>query len=141
MEHRFFIANKALIFCGNKFLIVKRSMKARAEHAFWEFPGGRMEFGEQPEEALNREIMEETGLIVKILCPFSVWSFSRDGVNQLVGINYICTSASDNITLSDEHTDYAWITKDEISNYNMHTVVKHDMDKWNWDEIYKKLGR
>lgn len=70
MKNEFFFVAKALLFCKDKFLIVKRSDKARDAHFYWEYPGGRLEFGEQPIEALRREIFEETG--IKDFCVLSI---------------------------------------------------------------------
>ena len=44
----------------------------------WTLPGGGLDFGEDPEAAVVREFMEETGLVVK--------------VDKLVGINSLCDS-------------------------------------------------
>lgn len=49
-----------LIRWGDKILLIH---KARGAYkGYWDLPGGRLEFGEQPETALHREIEEETGL-------------------------------------------------------------------------------
>ncbi len=53
------IAVRGLIMHEGKFLLMKRSKLARGEHGFWELPGGGLDFGEAPEEALKREIEEE----------------------------------------------------------------------------------
>ena len=55
----------AVIRDGKRVLIAKRS----AEGAFpsmWEFPGGKIEAGESPEEALARELLEELGIQVRV---------------------------------------------------------------------------
>lgn len=38
-------------------------------------PGGQMEFGEQPDESFIREIKEETGMLIKPLEPFYIWTW------------------------------------------------------------------
>lgn len=53
----------------NAYLVVKRRGKIlllRRHAGFWEFPGGGVEFGEDPRDAAARECKEETGLIVKV---------------------------------------------------------------------------
>jgi len=62
---RFFFAVKALIPDGDLILIVRRSERARGHHGLWELPGGRLEFGETPEEAIVREVREEAGLEIR----------------------------------------------------------------------------
>lgn len=48
-----------------KILVVRRG-PAQSGAGFWEFPGGKLEEGETPEEALIREIDEELGLIIRV---------------------------------------------------------------------------
>jgi len=131
MDRRFFVAVKALLFFNGTFLVVKRSDKARGEHQYWEFPGGRLEFGESPEEALSRELTEETGLLAKIIRPLQTWNFFRGEDTQIVGITFLCKVNSDTVQLSDEHDAYAWITFDELDHYPMLPSVLDDIKKLN----------
>ena len=48
-------------------LFLKRTEKCRNEAGKWNFPGGGLEFGETQDEAVKREVLEETGLEVKIV--------------------------------------------------------------------------
>ncbi len=141
MKNEFFFAAKALIFCKDKFLIIKRSGTARGAHFFWEYPGGRLEFGEQPTEALRREIFEETGIKdFSVLSILNLWSRLKTPNTQLIGATYLCKTSSCNVKLSDEHTEYAWITKEELSEYNIYpSIKKDDMSFWNWEDIFKRV--
>ena len=141
MDCKFFIAVKALLFYDGKFLLVKRSDKARGEHHFWEFPGGRMEFGETPEDALTRELMEETGLSVKIICPLQTWNFYRGDDTQIVGVTFLCKATTDTVRLSNEHDAYAWVTHDELHQYSIIPSVLNDIHKLDLDDVYAKLNR
>ena len=52
-------------------------------------PGGRIDFGENPDKAFVREIEEETGIVVKPFHPFHIWSwtYNREGTKvQIVAI-------------------------------------------------------
>lgn len=129
MDRLFFVAVKALLFFDGKFLLVKRSDNARGEHSYWEFPGGRLEFGETPEEALNRELKEETGLSAKIIRPLQTWSFFRGDDTQIVGITFLCKADSDIVQLSSEHDAFSWTTFDELDQYRMVPSVLDDIKK------------
>lgn len=141
MDRKFFVAVKALIFFNEKFLLVKRSDKARGEHHLWEFPGGRMEFGETPEEALKREIMEETGLSANVICPLQTWSFFREKDTQIVGITFLCRATMGTVRLSDEHDAYEWITFDELENFGIMPSVLTDIQKIDINDVCAKLNR
>ncbi len=141
MENKFFFAAKALLFCKDKFLIVKRSDKARGAHFYWEYPGGRLEFGEQPIEALRREIFEETGIKdFSVLCILNLWNRLKTPTTQIIGATHLCKTSNCNVKLSEEHTEYAWITKEELPEYNIYPSIKDDMSSWNWEEILKRIA-
>ena len=55
----------AVIVKDNKFLITRRAPKLKLE-GMWEFPGGKVEQGETPEEALKRELVEELKIETEI---------------------------------------------------------------------------
>lgn len=66
-------AMKALIFHDNKFLMLQDAHDLK-----WEFPGGKVDYGETPSETLNREIKEELGIDIEILEPVGFcWSITE----------------------------------------------------------------
>lgn len=141
MNRKFFVAVKAIMFFNRKFLLVKRSDKARDEHQYWELPGGRLEFGETPEEALARELMEETSLCVNIINPLQTWNFFRGDDIQIVGITFLCKADSDNVQLSGEHDAYAWITFDELDQYRMVPSVLDELKRIDTDDVFENLSK
>ena len=74
----------ALIDADGRVLLAQRP-KGKALEGLWEFPGGKVDAGEGPEDALIRELMEELGITVKADClapltfavvfPFSVHNY------------------------------------------------------------------
>lgn len=129
-DKRFYAALKGAVFCDNKLLIVKRSMCTRGEYGLWELPGGRMEFGEQPEETLIREFSEEVGLEVEPIRPLNTWTFLRDENTQIVGITYLCSFKGGEVRLSSEHLDYAWVTLQDLANYKLIPSIAEQIEKW-----------
>lgn len=76
----------------------------------WESAGGKVEEGETLEDALIREVYEETGLRVipeKLLYA----SLDEHSEQRLIFIVYLCLTDEETITLSDEHTEYRWVDK------------------------------
>ncbi|WP_413291300.1 (deoxy)nucleoside triphosphate pyrophosphohydrolase [Bdellovibrio sp. HCB337] len=55
----------AILYRDGKVLIVRRG-PGNSGAGFWEFPGGKVEPGESPEQALQREILEEVGVRIKV---------------------------------------------------------------------------
>ena len=124
-KHMFGVATKGMIIKDNKLLIVYKSKEEAKEWSSEEItldsnyevrrdlPGGRLDFGEDPKTALEREINEEVGLIVDIIKPLDVWHLIKDKF-QLIGINYLCIWKEGEVVLSDEHEAYEWLSEEEL---------------------------
>lgn len=115
-EIQFHITVKAIVIYKGKILIVKRTRPSTDGLGYWELPGGGLEYGETPHEALIRELKEETDLDIKIIKP--VYTFTAIRPNyQTVGIGFLTIPTNNHVILSDEHTDYMFVDKDEIRKY------------------------
>lgn len=114
----FRIIIKALIFKGDKLLLIKRNKKSDFAGGCWDIPGGKMEYKETPEDALKREVYEETGLNINIENIISISSgINEKKKKQYISIVYLCKYNSGDILLSDEHTDYIWLNINEAESY------------------------
>jgi 8-oxo-dGTP diphosphatase len=84
------VAAVALIDADNRVLIAQRP-EGKAMAGLWEFPGGKVEAGETPEEALIRELEEELSIEVKEPClaPLTFASHAYDGFHLLMPL-YLC---------------------------------------------------
>ena len=80
---------------------------------WWEFPGGKMEDGETPEEALKREIREE--LSTEICVDEFLCKVEYDYPNFHLSMHcYLCSLLTDALHLN-EHEAAKWLTKDELN--------------------------
>jgi mutator protein MutT len=119
----FVVPQKAVIMDGNKYLILKRSKEAVTYPNHWDFPGGRLEKGENTSEALEREVMEETTLKVKAIKPlFTFHEILNE--RKLVFIVYLCEKISGEVKLSHEHTEYRWATREEILKLDIENYLR-----------------
>jgi len=127
MEKQTRVAVTGFLVVKNKVLIVRRSSKEGFFAGFYELPGGKLNFGENPGDALRREFLEEVNLNVKVTRPYRVFSYmSGDGNKCTVDISHILELADDvsNIKLSDAHDDLKWVTIEEIDKIKMSDEMK-----------------
>ena len=108
------LIQKAIIKKGGKFLFLKRSENDKNLPGYWDMPGGKPNFGENPEKALLREVKEETNLAIKIISPLAVTSFiSKISGEYCFCVGYLCETKSDKIKLSEEHSEFKWVALKE----------------------------
>lgn len=113
---RFHITVKGIVVYRHKVLILKRIRPSSDGLGYWELPGGGLEYGETPHEALIRELKEETDLHIKILKP--VYTFTAIRPNyQTVGVGFLCIPTNDHVHISDEHTDFKFVKPDDLLEY------------------------
>ena len=104
----------ALIWQGNQFMICQRPAH-KARGLLWEFVGGKVEPGENKEQALIRECMEELAVTL------SVGDVFMDVVHKYPDLTVHLTLFNATISAGEpqklEHNDIRWITPSEIPNY------------------------
>ena len=106
----------AIIESGNKILIAQRKAKDGLFGGLWEFPGGKIEDGETPEECMARELKEELEIEVEVgtLITSNKHRYPN-GIFELLA--YKVEHISGNFVLND-HDEVKWITIDEISKFD-----------------------
>lgn len=82
----------------------------------WEFPGGKIEPGETPQEALVREIKEELEIEIEVGELFDIVEYDYPTFHLSMNC-YLCTIKSGDLVLK-EHKAARWLTKDTIHTVN-----------------------
>ena len=112
------VAACALIDHDRRVLIAQRP-PGKNKAGLWEFPGGKVETGESPEEALIRELREELGIEVKAPClaPFSFASHAYGDFHLLMPL-YVCRRW-EGMPMAREHSALKWVKPKDLTQYQM----------------------
>lgn len=102
---------KGLIIKDHEFLALH---KVSASCEYFDLPGGKMKINESAEEALCREVLEETSLVIKPVRLLHHWDFINDDY-LIMGVIYFCEVIEGDIKLSCEHDYYEWLPLNEES--------------------------
>lgn len=109
-------------------LVLKRSSGSKTNPSKWELPGGKIEAEEQFDDALKREILEETGFTVAIHT--AAGTAMQETVDyRIVHLVMIGTILSGGLSISKEHEEYRWASVPEMQ----------ALDRADWFEEYFRM--
>tara|TARA_B110000881_G_scaffold20015_1_gene14607 strand:+ start:209 stop:625 length:417 start_codon:yes stop_codon:yes gene_type:complete len=112
------VASIALIDASNQILIAKRPNKKHLS-GLWEFPGGKIEKGESPENALIREVKEELNINInnKCIAPLTFSEFDYKKFHLLL-LLYVCRRWEGE-PMSMEKNEIKWVKANTLRQYKM----------------------
>jgi 8-oxo-dGTP diphosphatase len=112
------VAACALIDEDGRVLIAQRP-EGKSMAGLWEFPGGKVEEGERPEDCIIREMREELGITIREAClaPFVFASHSYETFHLLMPL-YLCRRW-EGIVQPLEGQKLAWVRPRDLPNYDM----------------------
>jgi 8-oxo-dGTP diphosphatase len=115
----FFLLGVKLILVNenNEILLLKRSAKSSNAHS-WDFPGGAVDSGETFENAVERELYEETTLSLANIQPLGSVHI-LEGEDEAMIMGYSAKALSTDVALSWEHESYRWVSVDEIESIEL----------------------
>ncbi len=118
------MSQKTFVFNSEgKFLTLLRTATAPTRPLKWDLPGGAYEVGESPVEGAEREILEETGLEVKNTQPLCLVGELNENKDWCVTVAYRAEAEGVDVSLSFEHQEYRWVSKEEF-------LTLDSSDKW-----------
>jgi 8-oxo-dGTP diphosphatase len=108
----------ALVDVDKRVLMAQRP-EGKPLAGLWEFPGGKVERGERPEQTLIRELHEEIGITVSEAClaPLTFASHAYDDFHLLMPL-YICRRWDGNV-IAREGQNLAWVRPNKLRDYPM----------------------
>ena len=112
------VAACALVDVDGRVLIAERPA-GKPMAGLWEFPGGKVEAGERPEQTLIRELKEELGITVNEAClaPLTFASHGYPGFHLLMPL-YVCRRWDGTVT-AQEGQRLAWVWPNRLRDYKM----------------------
>jgi 8-oxo-dGTP diphosphatase len=112
------VAACALIDSDGRVLLTRRP-PGKPMEGLWEFPGGKMESGERPEDTLIRELREELGIAVKedCLAPLTFASHAYEEFHLLMPL-YVCRRWEGSVEAR-EAQEIAWVLPSRLKDYPM----------------------
>ena len=113
---------------GNAVLLVKRGAEPMLGH--WSLPGGLLELGETLVEGVQREVEEETGLIVKaeavVEAVDRIYTYNDGHTSRVryhyVVVDYWCRVLGGDLKPSSDAADVAWVSRAEWSDTNFYSL-------------------
>jgi len=111
-----------------KVLILKRSLAEKYCPNFWDLPGGKVENDETLLKAARREAKEESGLDVKLAQKY-FYIFHCQNV-ELDIYGFKAETNNGRVVLSEEHTEFKWISKDKWKSLKYTSSVKATIEEF-----------
>jgi 8-oxo-dGTP diphosphatase len=108
----------ALVDPDDRILIAQRP-EGKNMAGLWEFPGGKIEPGETPEQSLVRELYEELGVTTQVAClaPLTFASYAYDNFHLLMPL-FICRKY-EGIPMPKEGQNLKWVRANSLRDYPM----------------------
>lgn len=106
----------AIIHENNRILLTRRK-EGQKLHGYWEFPGGKIESGETPQQCLERELYEELGVKSKAgsIIAESIYEYNH-GAIKLLGIKTVLEGGEMTLAV---HDRAEWVLLSDITNYQL----------------------
>ena len=103
---------------GERCLLLKRSMASKNNKGKWDLPGGKVDAAESFDDALLREVAEETGLVISLK---HVAGTTESELQDCI-VAYIILEGnlvSGKVRLSEEHENYAWVSRSKLPDMDL----------------------
>ncbi len=122
----------AVVLDGETVLLVRRGAEPLAGQ--WSLPGGLLELGETVEQAIVREVREETSLDVEPLRLLGVYDLiDRDAAGAIryhyVLVDWICTVSGGELRAGDDAIEACWARRDDLARFALAEFTHNAIEK------------
>ncbi len=124
---------------NERVLMLQNNAKWDKQFGKWELPGGLIEFDEKLKDNLHREVKEETNLTISVTKIMSAGDnhikgfLLKDGRRmdvRFINIAYLCHKIKGEVHLSEEHNNFIWAEKHQLSKLNISSSIKFAIDAY-----------
>ena len=115
--------SKSVIQKNGKFLLLKRKSNSKNYPSMWDFAGGKHDPGETPKQAVVRETKEETSFDINPGEEIKKEEY-HDEKHDLLFHYFIPQIISGDLTLSLDHSEFKWVSKEDMDNFKLHPSIK-----------------
>lgn len=122
----------AVVIDGDRVVLVQRAQPPLKGE--WSLPGGVVEVGEALEDAVAREVLEETGLVVEVGAPVEVLDRIHRGDDNRVEyhyvvIDYLCAPRGGALASSSDAADARWVHESDVATFRPSQKVREVVAK------------
>jgi mutator protein MutT len=115
--------SKSVIIKNGKYLLLKRASHSKAFPDLWDFAGGKHDPGETSLQAVIRETREETSYEIIPEIEIKKEEY-HDEQYDLLFHYFSIKELTGDLKLSTFHSEFKWVSKDDIKNYDLHPCVR-----------------
>jgi ADP-ribose pyrophosphatase YjhB (NUDIX family) len=111
----------------DRILLLKRTAKRRTSPNKWQTPSGFIKEGESAEEAVIREVKEETALEGTIIRCGNAFEVIDEWARWVI-IPFLISVESDNVIIdTNEHSEFKWIVVEQVTNFECVKGIEDDL--------------
>lgn len=125
------VGTGAVIKKGDRFFLSKRGKESRNEVGKWDFPGGSVDFGEDPKETIKREIMEEYDIEIDVTGFFEYQNHLIPEEGQhWIGLTFFAEVISGEPKIMEPNMcdEIGWFTLEEIEGMDLSITSRHNLE-------------